>query len=287
MYNRQTAKTLLIGFGLVLALTFSLSAQTKRKTTRKKTSKKAIPAKVQTVAENDATPAVKKNSRPETESQPLPAEKINEAVRTNARPAAAAMENKPVYFYEFSKPEFTISKISIEHDEDGAGKITFQKKDFAETITDPLQLSPAALERVKAGWSALNFLDSTEDYQAAKDFSHLGTMKLTMRRVGRTREAAFNWTDNKDAKSLADEYRRIGQQFVWIFDINVARENQPLDSPRLIDWLDAMVKRNEISDARQMLPLLKELSEDERIPLIARNRAKKLMEKIEKIKEDK
>jgi hypothetical protein len=211
-------------------------------------------------------------------------EKTNETVKTNARPVA--IENKPVYFYEFSKAEFIVSKISIEHDENGKGKITFQKKDFAEEISDPLQLSPASLERVKAVWSALNFLDSTENYQAAKDFSHLGTMKFTMRKAGRTREATFNWTDNKDAKSLADEYRKIGQQFVWIFDINVARENQPLDAPRLLDAFDSMVRRNDISDARQMIPFLEELSQDERIPLIARNRATKLKEKIEKSKSD-
>ena len=87
-----------------------------------------------------------------------------------------------------------------------------------------------------------------------------------------------------DAKNLADEYRRIGQQFVWIFDINVARENQPLEAPRLLDALDSMVERNEISDAAQMIPLLDELNNDERIPLIARNHAAKLVKQIEKKK---
>lgn len=285
MLNKQTAKFLLVAFSLILGLTFSASAQTKRKTTKKKSAKKAVSVKTVTAAESEAAMAVKKNSRPETESQPTAVEKTNEAVKTNARPAAA-LENKPVYFYEFSKAEFAVSKISIEHDENGRGKITFQKKDFPEPITDPLQLSTATLARVKAIWSALGFLDSTEDYQAAKDFSHLGTMKFAMKRDDRAREAAFNWTDNKDAKLLADEYRKIGQQFVWMFEVNVARENQPLDAPRLLDALDSMIRRNEVSDAKQMIPFLKQLSEDERIPLIARNRATKLMEKIEKKKED-
>lgn len=70
MFEKQFAKTLFIGFGLILALTFSISAQTKRKTIRKKSSKKAVSVKVETIAENDAIPAVKKNSRPETESKP-------------------------------------------------------------------------------------------------------------------------------------------------------------------------------------------------------------------------
>jgi len=284
MVKRTAIKTLLVGFSLILALTFSAFAQTKRKTTKKKTVKKATPTKTQTV-ENDAATAIKKNLRPETEIQPTSTEKTDDQVKTNSRPAAA--ETKPVYFYEFSRPGFLVSKIFIEHDENGKGKITFLKKDFDETVTDPLQLSAATLERVKAVWTALNFLDSTENYQTARDYSHLGTMKFSIKRNGRERAATFNWTDNKDAKILADEYRRIGQQFVWIFDISVARENQPLDAPQLFDSLDSLIRRNEISDAAQMIPLLQKLSEDERIPLIARNHARRLIGSIEKDKSKK
>ena len=286
MFNKQTAKTLLVGFALILALNFSASAQTKRQTSNKKpTTKKNVPAKVETLEIEIQQPTtIKKNARPETETPAVPTEKPNkkpdETVKSDARPTSA--ENRPVYFYEFSKPEFTVSKINVEHDENGKGKITFQKKDFAESVTDPLQLSARALERLKTAWQTLNFLDSTENYQTVKDFSHLGTMKFSMNKDGRTRSAAFNWTDNETAKTLADEYRRIGQQLVWIFDINVARENQPLDAPRLLDALDALVRRGEVSDAPQMIPFLKGLGNDERIPLIARNRATKLIEKIEK-----
>jgi len=268
---------------LLLTLVLSVSAQTKHKPAKKKTEKKATLTKAQPVAENDVIPVVKKNSRPESESQTPPTEQTDDKVKINARPSAT--DGKSVYFYEFSKSDFFISKIYIEHDENGKGKITFQKKDFAEPITDPIQLSAAVLERVKAAWSALNFLDSTENYQYEKDFSNLGTMKFTMKKDGRMREAKFNWTENKDAKTLADEYRRIGQQFIWIFDVTVARENQPLESPKLLDSLDSLVRRNEISDPVQMIPLLNELSNDERIPLIARNHAMKLVKQIEKSEE--
>ncbi len=282
MFNRQLAETLVVGLSLILVLTFSAAAQAKRKTIKPKTAKKSTSVNSQTaVAESDATPVIKKNSRPENESQTTATEKTDETVKTNARPSAAS-QVKPVYFYEFSKPEFLVSKIYIEHDENGRGKITFQKKDFAEPVTDPLQLSVATMERLKATWQALNFLDSTETYQTARDYSNLGAMKFSMRKDGRERSAGFNWTDNKDAKNLADEYRRIGQQFIWVFDMSVARENQPLDAPRLLDALDALIRRNEISDAAQMLPLLGELSGDERIPLIARNHAGRLVKQIEK-----
>jgi hypothetical protein len=193
-----------------------------------------------------------------------------------------ALKDNPVYFYEFAQPTFQISKIYIEHDDSGKGKITFLKKDFGEPEVNPIQLSATTLERVKGIWSALNFLDSTENYQFEKDFSHLGTMKFTMKKDGRAREATFNWTGNKDAKALADEYRKIGQQFVWVFDVGVARVNQPLDAPRLLDALDSLIRRNEVSDAAQMIPFLNDLGNDERIPLIARNHAAKLIKQIEK-----
>ncbi len=276
---KKNRKNLIVGLSLILALAFSASAQTKRKTTKKKTVKKTSTAQTKPV-ETEVV-EVKKNIRPAAESSEV---QTNETAKINSRPTNAAKENNSVYFYEFAQPKFVVSKINIEHDENGKGKITILKKDFSEPETDPLQLSAAALERVKAAWITLNFLDSTENYQYEKDYSHLGTMTFTMKKSGKNREAKFNWTENKEAKNLADEYRKIGQQFVWIFDINVARENQPLEAPSLLDSLDNLIRRNEISDAEQMIPLLNELNNDERIPLIARNHAAKLVKQIEKKK---
>jgi len=265
---------------LILALTFSASAQAKRKTVKKKTVKKTSTAQTKPV-ETDVV-EVKKNTRPASET--LETSQTNETVKTNARPNEKAKENKSVYFYQFEQPKFVVSKLNIEHDENGKGKIVILKKDFGEPETDPIQLSVVTLERVKAAWNALNFLDSTEDYQYEKDYSHMGAMTFTMKKDGKSRESKFNWTEKKEAKALADEYRKIGQQFVWIFDINVARENQPLEAPSLLDSLDSLIRRNEISDPAQMIPLLNELNNDERIPLIARNHASKLVKQIEKKK---
>ena len=110
----------------------------------------------------------------------------------------------------------------------------------------------------------------------------MGNVSITYRKDGHERTAKYNWTDNKDAKALMDEYRRISNQYVWQFDMSISRENQPLNAPSLMDELDGYFRRGEISDPPQMVPLLKELSNDERIPLIARNHATRLVEKIEK-----
>lgn len=257
----------------ILALTGLSFAQTKKRKSGKPTAT-VQPKQSETAPDESSAPKTsgKKNERLTDETEKI-----------NSRPT----ENAPVYFYEFSQPNFLVSKIFIEHDETGKGKITFLKQSFTETISDPIQLSPETLERIKNVWNALNFLDSTENYQYVKDYSHLGEMKFTIKKDGRERTSAFNWTDNKDAKTLADEYRKIGNQFIWIFDMSVARENQPLETPRMMDALDALIRRNEISDAAQMIPFLKELSDDERLPLIARNHATRLIQQIEKVKRQK
>ncbi len=260
---------------IILVLTVSVFAQTK-----KRNSVKPIPKPTATVQPEQ------EKVQPEVISAPPSSGKKNERPTSgNSKSnitANSSAENAAVYFYEFSQPNFTVSDISIELDENGKGKITFTKQNFSDSVSDPINLSAESVEKLKTLYQNLNFLDSTENYQYEKDYSHLGNMKFTMKKGGRERTAKFNWTDNKDAKALADEYRKIANQYIWLFDFGVARENQPLETPRLLDSLDSLIKRNEINDVNQMIPYLKALADDERIPLISRNHATRLVQQFEK-----
>jgi hypothetical protein len=186
------------------------------------------------------------------------------------------------YSYEFAKAEFLISHIVIEHDALGRGKITFERKGEETPIVEPIELSISALGRVLGLWTELRFLDSTEDYQTAKSFAHLGTYHLTMDDGKRKRTAEFNWSNNKDAWALANEYRKVSDQAILIFDIKVAREMQPLNAPQLLNQMETLLTRDGLSDPYQLIPLLTELKTDEHIPLIARNHADRILKKIEK-----
>ena len=81
-----------------------------------------------------------------------------------------------------------------------------------------------------------------------------------------------------------DEYRRISNEFIWKLEITTARVNQPLLTPGMMDTIDNYIGRDEISDPEHLLPFLTELSTDERLPLMGRNRALKLIKQIEKKK---
>lgn len=186
------------------------------------------------------------------------------------------------YSYEFSQAKFVIKHILLEHDANGRGTVTFERLNEETPIVEPLVLSTAALERIRASWQALQFLESQTDYQAAKQFPHLGTMRIGMQRGDRKRVAEFNWTHNTDASTLVNEYRKAADQAILVFDISIARENQPLNVPKLMEAMESLLKRNSLSDPLQLLKLLQDLSTDEHIPLIARNHALRLIKKIQK-----
>ena len=83
-------------------------------------------------------------------------------------------------------------------------------------------------------------------------------MKITRRSTdGKERTAAFNWTTNADAKAIADEYRKLANQYIWMFDITVARQNQPLETPRIMKALDSYIRRDAISDPAADDPIFK------------------------------
>ena len=208
----------------------------------------------------------------------------------NPRPQVAgssanAVETKaePVkYSYEFSQPKFYIKHIVLEHDASGRGTVTFERLNEDTPVSEPIELSADALARISSAWQSLQFLESDTDYQSNKQFPHLGTMKIGMQRGERKRVAEFNWTNNEDASTLVNEYRKAADQAILVFDIAVARENQPLNAPKLMETMESLLKRDALSDPRQLLKLLQDLSTDEHVPLIARNHALRLIKKIQK-----
>lgn len=206
----------------------------------------------------------------------------------NPRPQQAASVTTAVvdstelvkYTYEFSQPKFVVNHIVLEHDASGRGTVMFERMNEATPVVEPLELSARALERIQGSWQALQFLDSQTNYQADKQFPHLGTMRIGMQRGGRKRVAEFNWTNNADASTLISEYRKAADQAILVFDISVARENQPLGVPKLMEAIESMLKRDALSEPRQLLKLLQDLTTDEHVPLIARNHAQRLIKKI-------
>jgi hypothetical protein len=268
----------------------AVAATQSKKAARRKASRTAS-AKTSSEQATPESPAAA--ATPNASATPAPAKANSRAASLNESSAPAkkgtttatpdaATSTAVRYSYEFKQPEFNISRILIEHDAAGRGQVSFARRDSAELFTDPLEVSPAALARIKAAWEALKFLDSNASYQAEKQFPHLGTMTLRMKQGTRERTAEFNWTQDESVAALVKEYRGIGEQQLFIFDVTLARQYQPSETIKIFKRLEILLDRKELSDIAQLVPLLRDLTTDERIPLMARNHVTRLLKKIEK-----
>ena len=126
------------------------------------------------------------------------------------------------------------------------------------------------------------FLDSTAEYQSEKDFSHLGWVTLAARQGDHERAVRFNYTQNADIKELADIFRGIAQEEMYLFDIETSEQFQPLNLPRLIDAIANDLKMQRITEPERLLAKLQEVAGNPTQPLIATNKAKQLVSDIKK-----
>ena len=262
----------------VFALAFAAALVSTGAAFRTQAQRKATPRPTPTPAVEQRQPK-KVSQRPEDVKG---SEEVPASVRAGVPAKPKEDPNVAHYVYEFKQPDFFVYFVRIEHDDKGSGQIHFERRSDTEQITEPFELGPAALARVKGHWSALNFLDSTAVYQGERTYPSYGKSRLRMTKAGRERTAEFNYASDPAAFELAGEYRRAADQAVLVFEIKIAVESQPLETPKLIGRLDTLVERKALSDSQQLLPLVKELSEDERVPLVGRNQAARILKKLEK-----
>ena len=244
----------------------------------KKNARPESPAGKAESVDGAAQAAGKKNARAGDEGRAQPS-----ADGSGSSPAAAAEGAR--YSFEFAQPAFVVSRYVIEHDAAGRAKISFQKKTDGlnePPVVEQFDISPAASARILAAWEALKVLDSQAGYQADKQFPHLGVMRLRLKSGGREREAEFNWTNDEHAKALVSEYKALAEQQLFVFDMTLARQYQPSEAIKVLKRLETLLRLGSISDPPQLLPLLRDLATDERIPLIARNHVERLIKQIGK-----
>lgn len=186
------------------------------------------------------------------------------------------------FIYEFSRPGFVYQAITIRLDEKGKGTITFERNDSDEKITDPVALSAKTLDTIRTAFESLKLPDETPVLQYERDYSHLGNIKITRRVGNKEATVAFNWTENAYGKILMDEFRRVSNEYTWRFEMELTRSTQPLRTPLMITQIDRYLARGEISDPARLVEYLKTLANDEKLPLIARNHAERLVTRIER-----
>ncbi|HZS07969.1 MAG TPA: hypothetical protein VFD58_24255 [Blastocatellia bacterium] len=202
-------------------------------------------------------------------------------IETSTAGQGASSSGGTTYRYLFENDRFTTPRQEIEFDETGRGKFSFKKKDGDE-IVNKLEVSKELVAQVNSILDELNFLNSTEDYQYKKDFSHLGNVTLTHARSGRERRVTFNYTDNQVMNRLVEIFRNIATQETRVFELQTVRQTDPISTPAQLRILESELKSKHIAEPQRLTPLLQDIRTDESVPLIARNHAERLLKSIQK-----
>lgn len=202
-------------------------------------------------------------------------------VRLEHIATSRAVGSTPHYQYLFENERFTTSLVEVQLDATGKGRFRFQKKD-SEEITNDLAVSPGLINQIQSLFDELHFLETTEDYQYKKDFSHLGKVTLKLSKDGRQRSATFNYSSNPTINQLTDIFRNIATQETRVFEMETTRELDPISMPAQLRFLEAELRSKQIAEPHRLVPMLLKLKVDESVPLIARNHADRLLKMIEK-----
>lgn len=183
--------------------------------------------------------------------------------------------------YRFHNDRFVVSSVDLEIGPDGKGRLTFVRKGLAKPVERDVVVADAVLRQIKASLEKLRFLDSTDTYQSSSDHSNLGQVTIEVRQGSAHRETEFNYTTNKDMAAMQDLLRGIATREMYAFDLETATQFQPLDTPKLLGALKDEIDRDRVTDPAALLPLLRSLTDEISLPLIARNRASQLVAEIE------
>lgn len=193
--------------------------------------------------------------------------------------SAQGKKEQPVFWYEFEQPSFVISKIEIGLDGEGHGTLAYWQKDV-DPVNVEITLRPDSLARLKGMADKVALLP--DDTTPSDRHLNIGKTKLVFSQKGEKREAEFTYTPNQQMNALANFFRGLVTQHQRKSQLEVARRYQPLDTPKILKDLESDLNGNRIAEPAAMASLLKSLSTDERLPLIARNQAKKLLDRVGK-----
>jgi len=188
------------------------------------------------------------------------------------------------YSYQFDGPRFYVPLMEIDLAADGTGELRFRRGESDEIFKIELKLLPSTIERIREIYTETNFLNSNEDYQNKKDFSHLGWTTLSAKEGERERKVRFNYTTNLQIDELAKIFRGIATQEMFLFDIATMAQYQPLDLPRQLEAIESSLRLEQITEPERILVAMRDLNSNDALPLIARNKASRIISDIEKKK---
>jgi hypothetical protein len=199
------------------------------------------------------------------------------AVAIAAEPVAPAGQPRIIFSKTFpgSTPPFT--QISVE------------KNGAAEYREDPKDESPLKFQLTEAESSAIFSLADKLDHfsrplESGLKVANMGMKTLRFEGDGEPHETKFNYSEDLDAKSLADWFEKIAESERAYIDLERTVRFDKLGVQDAILRIEILRDQKRLIAEKQFLPMLDRVANNESYMRMARSRAAGLAESIRAVK---
>ena len=194
-------------------------------------------------------------------------------------PQGAGVPAKLTYSRTFkgSSPEY----IAIIVDATGSGTYEGRKLDEAPAQGPrPFQLSSGTTERIFALAGQLHDFQGIQ-LESHKKVANLGEKTFTYQQGGALNRVAFNYTENRTARDLADVFEAIGMVEQHVAALEFEMKYDPLNLSQELLQIQAELKDKTLTDPQMLVPTLEKIAHGSRFLHLAQSRAQEIIDQVQ------
>jgi len=194
-------------------------------------------------------------------------------------PQGAGVPAKLTYSRTFkgSSPEY----IAIIVDATGSGTYEGRKLDEAPAQGPrPFQLSSGTTERIFALAGQLHDFQGIQ-LESHKKVANLGEKTFTYQQGGALNRVAFNYTENRTARDLADVFEAIGMVEQHVAALEFEMKYDPLNLSQELLQIQAELKDKSLTDPQMLVPTLEKIAHGSRFLHLAQSRAQEIIDQVQ------
>lgn len=166
--------------------------------------------------------------------------------------------------------------------------ITVESTGAAQFKTDPHDEQPVNFQLTSAETAELFALadkvDLTQKLEAPLKVAFMGTKTIRYENHGKSGQQAFNYTQNLDARSLADWFERISESEQCFIDLERSAKYEKIGVNESLLGIQSEWERKRLVAVQQFLPLLDRVIKSDSYLQMARKRAQALADTFREIK---
>lgn len=180
----------------------------------------------------------------------------------------ALLDQKLIFTKSF--PQSQPPYVGITVDQSGAGEYRSDPKDEQPVL---FQMSAAEAEQLLALAAKVNLNAKLE---SPAKVAFMGRKTIRIEKDGKVAEQTFNYTEDLDARALADWFERIAESERCFLDLERTAKYEKIGVNEAILGIQVSWERKRLVAPKQFLPLLDKVAKSDTYVQMARTRAASL-----------